>query len=204
MNPLEQANEMLDNIEPPPKRSPEKEDSMARAIYDQGAAAAMASALHFGLEQRGSDVLRAKVWETAKKVKEGDLSDIERALVEQFYMLNSMAVHYGLAAGNLSGNNAKLSPQIVDMAVKCSRASRQLATAIADLKAPRKTTFIKNQSIENQQNNMLVAEVEHLKQRLEASEYGQRMDTGAEGIAAPGCAEVEAMAEVDRTQNGRR
>ena len=204
MHPLEQIEKMLAAVEPPPARPPEKDEAMARSIYDQGAAAAQGAALHLGLEDRGGEVFRAKVWATAKKVQDGDLSDIERMLVEQFCLLNSMTTHYGLAAANLSGGNntAKLAPQIVDMATKCSRASRQLATAIADLKTPKKTTFIKNQNIETQQN-MLVAEVEHLKQRLEASEYGQPVDTREATATEGSCPEVEAVGEIDRPQNGR-
>ncbi|MBW4486024.1 MAG: hypothetical protein KME14_26165 [Tildeniella torsiva UHER 1998/13D] len=203
MHPLEQIEKMLAAIEPPPQRSPEKDEEIARSLFDQGAGAGVAAGAHLGLQEQGTKVARAKARQLAKEVEAGDLSGIERALAEQFFMFNAMATHYGMASGNLSGNNAKLSPQIVDMAVKCSKASRQLATAIADLKAPKKTTFIKTQNIESQQN-MLVAEVEHLKQRLEASEYGQPVDARATGIATAGCPEVETVGEIDRPQNGRR
>lgn len=200
MHPMEQIEKMLAAIDPPPARSPEKDEEIARSMFDQGAGAGVAAAAHLGLEEQGTLVARAKARQLAKQVEDGDLSGIERALAEQFFMFNAMAQHYGMASGNVKGHTAKLSPAIVDMACKCSRASRQLADAIADLKTPRKTTFIKNQNIETQQN-MLVAEVEHLKQRLEASEYGQPVDTRTEGAATAGCLEVEAVGEIDRPKN---
>ena len=198
---LEQLEKMLAALEPPPKRSPEKDEEMARSLFEQGAGAGVAAAAHYGLEEQGTKIGRAYARKMAKQVEAGDLSGIERALAEQFFMFNAMATHYGMASGNVKGHTAKLSPQLVDMAVKCSRASRQLADSIADLKNPRSTTFIKNQNIESQQN-LLVAEIEHLKQRLEASEYGHPLDSGEERTATPGCLEVEVMGEIDRPQDG--
>ena len=200
---MDQIEKMLAAIEPPPPRSPEKDEEIARALFDQGAGAGVAAAAHLDLQEQGTKVARAKAHQLAKQVEDGDLSGIERALAEQFFAFHAMSLHYAMASGNGKGNTPKLAPQIVDMAVKCSRASRQLATAIADLKAPKKTTFIKNQNIETQQN-MLVAEVEHIKQRLEASEYGPPMDARTEGSATPGCFEVKAVGEVDRPKNGGR
>jgi hypothetical protein len=196
---IDQLDKMLAAVqEPPPEEQRAKDRETAQTHLTQGGFAAMASANHLGIGQAGYEYLQAKVHKTAQAVKDGDLSAIEQALVEQFFMLHTMATGYSAAAGKVNPSSRLTSP-LVDAAVKCSRASRQLAGAIADMKQPRKTTFIKTQNIEAQQNN-LFAEVEAIKHQLEQS-HAPKMDTRATPEAAGSSLEVEVMGEVHRPQD---
>jgi hypothetical protein len=190
---MEWLEELQKALMPPKKeQSPDEQREIAYAHLEQGGVMAKAAALHLEVGQEGYKVFQAKVHKAAQQVKDGDLSSIEQALVEQFYMLHSMAAHYGVAAAGLTGSRAKLAPAIVDMTVKCSKASRQLAQTIADLKSPRKTQFIK-QNIEAQQNNLYALEQSN----------AQEMDPRATAGPARSDQELAAVEIEHRPQDGR-
>lgn len=192
--------ELLAQLQPaepepePPPYDPEFDWKKGISHFEVGSFAAVASSKHLKLGQKGYEAVQASVCSAVDRVKAGDLSDIEAALTEQFFLFHSMAVHYADSAANCHPDSKKLAPAVIDMAVKCSKTSKQIATAIASIKHPKQVTFIKNQ-----QNN-LYARLEEIERRLGAATDAE-LDTRSERSPAASCVEVQAVAEEYRPKD---
>ena len=88
---------------------------------------------------------------TVKKVKRGDLGELENALVEQAELLNFLFAQTAVQAAATPQIKAKC--HLLSTALKAQNASRKTILAIAELKNPKQTTFIKQQ-----QNNLIAGE----------------------------------------------
>lgn len=82
-----------------------------------------------------------------------------------------------------------------NLVLKCQNQSVKTARAIADIKRPRQTTFIKRYV--NQQLNQLVTDG-RVKQLGESTDGGQEVDFGAKEKTEPAYQTVETLGEVNR------
>ncbi len=191
---IAELKQMRDGVSAKPIYDADADLSAARAHWEQGGYAAIAMTNHLALGSEAQKYLQEQIFHAAERVRKGDLSDIEAALTRQFFMLDAMATHYGKAAGTCHDDSKVMAPQLVDMSIRCSKASRQIASAIANIKQPKKTTFIKHQT-----QNILVAKLDALEEklnRLEAASNAQ-VGFGSKGSPAATDIEVEAVGEID-------
>jgi HD superfamily phosphohydrolase len=88
--------------------------------------------------------------EKSKKIKEGDISELESMLYCQAQMLQSVFAEY--THKMIAANYINQSTSFSKIAFKAQNQCRQTISALADIKNPKRTTFIKNQA-HNQQVN---------------------------------------------------
>ncbi|MGP1387366.1 MAG: hypothetical protein ACTS2F_27650 [Thainema sp.] len=170
----------------------------AMAHTQQGGIAAAISAGLLGLGSAGQHHLQESVVRAADRVKSGDMSDIEQVLAEQFLLFNALTLRYADIASTSHAESQVRGPQALDMALKCSRATRQIGAAIAGIKKPKKTTFVKNQV-----QNILVAKLDALEEKLNRLEVATnaKMDVGSAGSTAPADLEAAAVEVFDRAKD---
>ena len=122
--------------------------------------------------------------EMSARFKKGDLSDLDEVLSAQLVMMHAMTMFYGNAA-----QNARMTKTVeisTDTMLRCSRATRQLAVAIAQIHKPKPAhTFVKNQ-----QNNLNVGDPTNAP-----------MDTSSKGGSTAALPETEAVAVQYRPTN---
>ena len=120
--------------------------------------------------------IRKEVQATAERVKTGDLSDIDRILAEQLHLMHAATAHY--ANRNSQAKNLTARESSLKGMIQCSRATRQIAVAIANIKNPKRFTVI-----EKQQNVMVNQSEAPGPQQLGESTNAP-MDTRSQGKAA--------------------
>lgn len=94
-----------------------------------------------------------KIKETNEKIAPGDTQHLEDMLLNQAHTLE--AIFYSCTHHMLSGEYLNQVRVYSDIALKAQKQCRNTIMAIADLKNPRQTTFVKNQNnAVNQQINL--------------------------------------------------
>ena len=137
-----------------------------------------------------------EIKEVTERIKSGDLSDVERILTEQLCLMHA-ATHHSMSwySSTKMMPHRKLALQAV---TQTSRATRQIAVAISNIKNPRRFTVI-----EKQQNVMVNgADAQGSKQLGEST--NAPMDTGSQKTSETVDARAEALVEVDRAKDSRR
>jgi hypothetical protein len=113
--------------------------------------------------------LQGAIIEEAKKIEAGDISRIEQHLYSQALALNAMfdRAIFKLGEATLI-NEVQIYAQL---GLKAQAQCRVTLTALADLKNPNRTTFVKNQNnaiqVNQQVNNMLPLETIEIPTRTE-------------------------------------
>lgn len=136
--------------------------------------------------------------EANQAMQRGDLSHLESVLYAQVETLNTM-FHSALYRANTSEyiNQYK---QYQDCAFKAQNQCRRTVMAIAEMKSPKKATFIRQQNnAVNQQINNSDSENE-----LMEAQHGERLDRGASKKAIGADTFMGAMEESDRAKNSSR
>ena len=100
-----------------------------------------------GKQNDRTDVAK-EIRAATQRIKTGDLSDVERILTEQLYTLHAATSHYA----NIINTTQDPAAENIGLRglTQCSRATRQIASAIAHMKQPKRFTII-----EKQQNLMV-------------------------------------------------
>ncbi len=143
----------------------------------------------------------------SQKVRDGDMTSVEAILVAQADTLDAVFNALLLRA---IGNQTNLQhfEGLMRMALKAQAQCSLTLRTLSEIKNPRQTAFIKQQNNANQQivKNALPGAQETVKQPNELLEGGPvvRMDTGEEGAAIESHSRLDAMEEIDRTQERRR
>lgn len=148
-------------------------------------------------------------------VKAGNLNRPEAMLLSQAHALDVIFNSLAQRAGANIGKQAELFERYLRMALKAQSQCRTTLEALAEIKAPRSATFIKQANIAEQQqvNNGNVmnggAGCAHEKtsdrpnELLTESPYAT-LDTGRERTTGRENSPLEAMVKVDRPENGGR
>ena len=137
-----------------------------------------------------------EITEVTERIKAGDLSDVERILAEQLCLMHAATQH------SMSWySRTEMIPQrklALQAVTQTSRATRQIAVAISNMKNPKRFTVI-----EKQQNVMVNgSDVPGSKQLGEST--NAPMDTGSQRTSETVDARAEALVEVDRAKDRRR
>ena len=131
--------------------------------------------------------------------------DLERALQAQVASLNVMFERFASVAISLSGNAASCPDALKvagELALRCQAQQRQAIEAIARIRNPRVTTFVK--SYVDKQINQLVQQQSGDRQLRLQEDTHAPMDEGIAQEAGKGDKEVETVGEKHRTKNRRR
>lgn len=124
--------------------------------------------------------------EATARIKGGDLSDVERVLTEQLFLMHSLTRQSSAWYQRASlMPHKKLALQAVSQS---SRATRQIASAIATIKRPKRFTVIEKQQ------NVMVNGADAQSQNQLGESQDAPMDTGSQGAPAPIDAEAKAVA----------
>lgn len=118
-----------------------------------------------------------EIHQATERIKAGDLSDVERILTEQLYLM-----HAATAVNANWHNQAKILPArdaSLKAMIQCSRATRQIAVAIANIKNPKRFTVIEKQQ------NVMVNRAETPGPDQLGESTNAPMDTGSHGTTAP-------------------
>ena len=145
--------------------------------------------------------------ERIKKVQGGDMAGVEATLVAQADTLDAVFNAMLLRAMN-NQQNLQHFEGLMRVAMKAQAQCSLTLRTLSEIKNPRQTAFIKQQNNANQQivNNDLPGAQETGKQPDELLEGGpvERMDAGTEIPAIEAHSRMDAMEEIDRTQERRR
>ena len=146
----------------------------------------------------------------SEKIKDGRTEDLEELLLLQVELLNQTFMNYTELISLTDSTAGK--KVFAEIALKSQNQCRRTITTLADLKTPKRTTFIKNSAV-NQQVNLGDApsnsseELENLE-KIRADELigdiNERMDAGATSKAVRSDQAVEALGEVHRAQECHR
>lgn len=150
----------------------------------------------------------AVVRDRVRKVKEGDLSDVEATLTAQAMTLDSIFHEMAKRAALNMGQHMAATESYLKMALKAQSQCRATLETLVEVKAPRSATFIKQANIANQQqvNNGqddsrtstrtgAHAHGKNINQRNELLEaqHGERVDTRAQSKAGGANTHLEAV-----------
>lgn len=150
----------------------------------------------------------------AEAIKQGDLGYVETVLGSQTILLNQLFNRYvllGLKNASPEGS-AGLSMGLLQMALKMQEQTRKTVATLGNLKSPRQTAFIKQQV--NHATNQQVLNGPQVNQKFEKNlldspnelmgglAHETWMDTGTIKKAVRTNSRMEAMGEVDRSQDG--
>lgn len=148
-------------------------------------------------------------------VKAGTLNRPEAMLLSQAHALDVIFNSLAQRAGANIGKQAELSERYLRMALKAQSQCRTTLEALAEIKAPKSATFIKQANIAEQQqvNNGNVvnggANSAHEKtsdrpnELLTESPYAT-LDTGREGTTGGENSSMDAMVKIDRAEDEGR
>ncbi|MEM9152416.1 MAG: hypothetical protein AAGB19_18435 [Cyanobacteria bacterium P01_F01_bin.3] len=132
----------------------------------------------------------SEISEAVERVKSGDLSDVERVLTEQLFMMHALTRH------SLEWYRATEMMPHRQLALKAvnqsSNGTRQIASALATMKRPKKVVFV-----DKQQNVM----VNGSPQQQLGESTNAPMDQRSQKTAAPETAGAEAVVEIDRASD---
>lgn len=143
------------------------------------------------------------------KLQSGDMAAVEGMLFAQAASLQAIYASLARRAGRQE--QTKHSQAMLMLALKAQAQSRATLEALVELKNPRHpATFVKQANIAQgpQQVNNGVASSAHAgplgneqSRVLEAQQYEQRLDTGAQGAAGAGNPQLEAVGAVHRADH---
>lgn len=148
-------------------------------------------------------------------VKDGKMNRPEAMLMMQAHSLDAIFNTLAQRAGNNVGSNADLAERYLRMALKAQSQCRTTLEALAEIKAPKSPTFIKQANIAEQQqvNNGTVTNggpsASHEKKPNPSNELlteasHAALDTRGTCTAGGVDPQMEAVGKVDRTANGGR
>jgi hypothetical protein len=155
--------------------------------------------------------LSAELSDSCKKIQDdNDLSELTNMLVTQAYVLQNLFSKMVSMATRSSG--AEDIPKFVDVALKTQKQCRATIRAIAEIKNPKRATFIKqqtNQALGHMQvNNGKQLGQENLSENLENQSnkllektYGERLDFRAAQTSIGINQKVETVEKVNRANN---
>lgn len=128
--------------------------------------------------------------------------DLERALQAQVASLNVMFEKFaGLAIARTGTADADELKVLGELALRCQQQQRQAIEAIARIRKPRVTTFVKNYV--DKQLNQLVQDRQSQQPQLEEDTHAP-MDARSTTEASGGDKEMETVAAEHRPKNRRR
>lgn len=191
------------------KPKPPKNETGGRSVHlniDPGFAASwtLAQLRHPG--QDDVDLLEnfSEIEKQIEAVKTGDLSGLEAILIEQVLVLNGIFTHYAVVGSKvLATGKSSTTPQVgrelLNLALRSQDQTRKTVLAIAELKNPQKTVFVKNQL-----NQMAIAPTDQDQQLQLREAHGEEVDTRAKGAAAAVNPDLETVEVFDRTPNHGR
>lgn len=138
---------------------------------------------------------------TNQQVIQGNLNHIEDMLLNQAHTLE--AVFYSCTEKMLCSEYLNQTRVYSEIALKAQKQCRSTVMAISELKNPKKTTFVK------QQNNAVNQQINHLEKNLNPTNElmeitHEPVDSRAPARTITEYPQVEALDEVDRSQNCRR
>lgn len=177
-----------------------KNDDKAKVYTNCFASAAMAIDQLHG-NTLGSASVMQSLMDSSEKIENGNIKEVEQMLMTQAKALDYMFYE---TLNKLVGLDMLQQLQVfTDIALKAQNQSRKTLVALAELKHPRRTTFIK------QQNNAVNQQVNNSnKQAIKNSEKNKKvanelledkneqwLDRRAEKIAIPENTPVETMAK---------
>lgn len=185
-----------------------KQGGIRQAEFDVDSIANAAMSIHY-IDKESPDllILRNQLGKKIDKVIAGDIRDIERMLMSQAQVLNvvfnRMIMHVGSAAfiSHLQAYS--------EIALKAQNQCRQTLAALAELKNPKRTMFVKQQNLAlNQQvNNNTRPENSQKTEKpanellIEAKEH-EALDIGGTAKTIPANSKLEAV-EVGRSEDAR-
>ena len=150
-----------------------------------------------------------------EQIKSGDLSSVEEILIAQLNIVNGMITHYSIKLNGFYSQKEMILkyPKIIegvnDLLAKLFNTSVKLARALADLKRPKSTTFVK-QYVDKQLNQLLVERDLQNNQTNQTNQtnsktleegYGTKMDGRTEREAETVNTEVETLGTQYRAEN---
>ncbi len=148
------------------------------------------------------------------KVKSGDMSGVEATLTAQAMTLDSIFNELARRAALNMGEHMAATETYLKMAFKAQSQCRSTLETLAEVKAPRVATFIKQANIANQQqvnnggagtggNDSLShgKNINPSNELLEAH-HGERLDTGTQGKAGGAYPHLEAVGAVNGAAHG--
>ncbi len=145
--------------------------------------------------------------ERIKKVQGGDMAGVEATLVAQADTLDAVFNAMLIRAMN-NQQNLQHFEGLMRVAMKAQAQCSLTLRTLSEIKNPRQTAFIKQQNTASQQivNNALPCAQKTEKQPNELLEGGpvERMDAGTEIPAIEAHPRLDAMEEIDRTEDTGR
>lgn len=197
--------------------SPEDRQRAAAAMVDGTACGVVTARYLEGIEggANGLDV-EACIAKAVRSVADGDLTTLERMLLQQAATLQAMFVE--LAFRSRTQTSRENLQTVTSLALKAAAGSRQAITALAELRMPKQVLFAKQANVNNggqqQVNN---GGAEEMRVRADARprtanfvdppsellerHHGQWMDPRAQSAAGGADPRVEAVGEVHRPPN---
>ncbi len=143
----------------------------------------------------------------SKKVKNGDLSNLEEMLTCQTYALQNFFMT--MASKAIGTTNADHIELLSRLALKAQNQCRTTIATLSEMKNPKRATFVKqlNQANQMQVNNGTEVDSENLKKNsIPATEqlehqHGERLDTREMQEAIGAHQVLETVGEVDRSKD---
>jgi hypothetical protein len=154
--------------------------------------------------------LSAELSDSCKKIQDdNDLSELTNMLVTQAYVLQNL---FSKMVGMATRCNGEDISKFVDTALKTQKQCRATIQAIAEIKNPKRATFIKqqtNQALGHMQvNNGKQLGQENLSENLENQSnkllektYGERLDFRAAQTSIGINQKLEAVGKINRAKN---
>jgi HD superfamily phosphohydrolase len=141
------------------------------------------------------------------KVRGGDISGLEAMLICQAQTLENVFLHFITRASN--AEYLKNLDLYMHLALKAQNQSRATLATLAELKNPRRATFIKqqNNAVNQQVNNQTDPDSENRKiseqfaNELLEQQHGERLDFGATATASGTDTILEAVGAIHRTKD---
>ena len=174
-------------------------ETTARMICSPGMTAAQTIVKIAGLNTDTEEnvlLIAQELKRQAEQIKGGDLSDIEAGLWSASVELGILHSHLQAKAMGALDNRALMvtKPEIVkmllEMSLKVQVEHRKTLTALAQLKNPKQTTFVKQQL--NQLNQLI------------QQKNDKALDGGREGTTTRINPSMETLGELDRSRHSRR
>ena len=134
---------------PPPAATAEQRRWAATAMVDGTACSAVTAHYLKGVGEGAADVhdVRGRINDVARGVADGDLSGLEKMLLQQAAALQAMFAHLAtMAKDQTSRDNLQVT---MSLALKAAAGSRQAITALAELRMPKQVLFAKQANVNN-------------------------------------------------------
>lgn len=193
------------------KQVPGKSDALLLAESALSSTAGNASTArtfaHHSFGHTGINQSIAVIQEKAAKVQAGDLSEMEALLVAQATSLDAIYTEMARRAALNMGEHLAATEIYMRLALKAQAQCRSTLESLAEIKAPRHVSFVKQANIAHgpQQINNGNAPA-HGNNSIQSNElleaqHGNYLDTGAKGEAIGINSELATVGEIDRAAN---